>query len=170
MSAETALRVLNGKIYSLVAQMGGLVSYTGPKPEALVFQNIFELFLDRFQTDRPPTQAPRDPKDKRLRFGIIGAGQAFQFHSNGDRGSRYLTFTAVYDTDYKKARKMAQRYTEGTLVPYKTLDEMLAADIDAVLVLVPMPTTTIWSWRRPRRASTCSARNPWAPPSKAAAA
>ncbi|HET6413974.1 MAG TPA: M24 family metallopeptidase [Anaeromyxobacter sp.] len=137
MSTETVLRVLNGKIYSLVAQMGGFITYTGPKPEALVFQNVFELFLDRFRTDRPPTQAPRDPEDKRLRFGIIGAGQAFQFHSNGDRGSKYLTFTAVYDTDYKKARKMAQRYSEGTLVPYKTLDEMLGADIDAVLVLVP---------------------------------
>ena len=72
-----------------------------------------------------------------MRFGIIGAGQAFQFHSNGDRGSKYLAFTAVYDTDYKKARKMARCYTEGALVPYKTLDEMLAADIDAVLVLVP---------------------------------
>ncbi len=137
MSADTALRILNGKVYSLVAQMGGFITYTGPKPEAVVFQGIFELFLDRFQEERPPTQAPRDPTDKRLRFGIIGAGQAFQFHSNGDRGSSFITYTAVYDTDYKRAKKMAQRYTDGTLVPYETLDEMLAADIDAVLVLVP---------------------------------
>jgi predicted dehydrogenase/Xaa-Pro aminopeptidase len=137
-SIKTVLDILLGNIHSSVAQMGGYITYTGPKPDALSFQNIFELFLDQFLTaGTPRTVQSGAGQDKRLKFGIIGVGQAFQFHSNGNRGSNLISFTAVYDRDYEKARKMASRYTDGVLTPYKTLEEMLASGIDAVLVVVP---------------------------------
>lgn len=73
----------------------------------------------------------------KVKFGIIGAGGAFHFHSNGDRGSKYIDYTAVYDRDFEKAKKMARRYKDGDMKPFETLAEMLRSDIDAVLVMVP---------------------------------
>ena len=73
----------------------------------------------------------------KIKFGIIGVGGAFHFHSNGDRGSKYISYTAVYDLDFEKAKKMARRYKDGDMKPYQTLDDMLKSDIDAVLVMVP---------------------------------
>lgn len=73
----------------------------------------------------------------KVRFGIVGAGGAFHFHSNGDRGSKYLTYVSVYDRDFEKAKKMARRHKDSVMTPYATLDEMLQSDIDAVLVMVP---------------------------------
>ncbi len=72
-----------------------------------------------------------------VKFGIIGAGGAFYFHSNGDRGSQYIRYTAVYDRDFEKAKKMARRYRDGDMKPFERLEDMLASDIDAVLVMVP---------------------------------
>lgn len=74
---------------------------------------------------------------EKVSFGVIGAGGAFHFHSNGDRGSKYLEYTAVYDRDWEKAKKMARRHKDNVMTPYQTLEEMLASDIDAVLVMVP---------------------------------
>ena len=45
---DTALDVIVGNIHSSVAQMNGDVIYTGPRPDAIAFQRIFELFLDEF--------------------------------------------------------------------------------------------------------------------------
>lgn len=72
-----------------------------------------------------------------VRFGIIGAGGAFHFHSNGDRNSKYIKYVALYDINYENAKKTAKRYKDGVLTTYETLDEMLDSDIDAVLVMVP---------------------------------
>jgi predicted dehydrogenase/Xaa-Pro aminopeptidase len=76
-------------------------------------------------------------KMNKVKFGIIGAGGAFHFHSNGDRGSEIISYTAVYDRDFEKAKKMARRHKDGNMTPYESLDEMLASEIDAVLVMVP---------------------------------
>jgi len=74
---------------------------------------------------------------EKVKFGIIGAGGAFHFHSNGVRGSKYISYAAVFDRDFEKAKKMARRHKDGEMKPYETLEEMLSSDIDAVLVMVP---------------------------------
>ena len=73
----------------------------------------------------------------KVRFGIIGTGNAYHFHSNADKGSKYLTYSAVYDPKFEKAKQAAAAYTDGVMRPYASLDEMLGSDIDAVLVMVP---------------------------------
>jgi predicted dehydrogenase/Xaa-Pro aminopeptidase/putative sterol carrier protein len=133
--------ILKGNIYSLVAQMGGYIKYTGPKPQAQAFQRLFELFLDQF-LKRDVEELKKAAAGIRrsagvVKFGIIGGGQAFNFHSNGDRGSEIIAYTVIYDRDYENAKKMALTYKDGVMVPYDNLDGMLASDIDAVLVMVP---------------------------------
>jgi hypothetical protein len=86
---DTAAAIINGSVYSLVAQMGGYVKYTGPKPQALIFQRIFELFLDQFHARNVEDLKSAAAKIKHpagvVKFGLLGGGQAFHFHSNGDR-------------------------------------------------------------------------------------
>ncbi|MDR2363523.1 MAG: Gfo/Idh/MocA family oxidoreductase, partial [Spirochaetaceae bacterium] len=138
---KTVVDILKGNIYSLVAQMGGHIKYTGPKPQAQVFQRLFELFLDQFlkrdvEGLKKAAAGIRRPAGV-VKFGIIGGGQAFNFHSNGDRGSDIIAYTAIYDRNYENAKKMALTYKDGVMLPYDNLDDMLASDIDAVLVMVP---------------------------------
>ena len=132
---ETVLEIARGNLHSSVAQMGGRIDYTGPRHDAIAFQRVFELFLDQFLIDRSPLE--QTDTRGRVRFGLIGAGGAFHFHSNGARESSIIAYTAVYDRDFEKAKKMAARHRDCRMLPYETLDEMLAADIDAVLVMVP---------------------------------
>jgi predicted dehydrogenase/Xaa-Pro aminopeptidase len=140
-SVKTALDIIAGRVYSSVAQMAGDIKYSGPRPEAIACQKITELFLDLFL--RRDVAALREaaarekPDGKKVRFGLIGAGLAFHFHSNGDRDSPIIAYTAVYDRDFENAKKMALRHRDGIMVPYESLEEMLASDIDAVLVMVP---------------------------------
>jgi predicted dehydrogenase/Xaa-Pro aminopeptidase/putative sterol carrier protein len=140
-SAATVLDIVAGRVYSSVAQMAGDIKYTGPRPDAIACQRIIELFLDLFlrrDVEALKEAAAKQHFDKKkVKFGIIGAGLAFHFHSNGDRGSDSIAYTAVYDRDFENAKKMALRYQDGIMVPYETLEEMLASDIDAVLVMVP---------------------------------
>lgn len=70
-------------------------------------------------------------------FGVIGAGSAWSFHSQACAESELIRFTAVYDLNRKQAAKTARRYRVNEMKPYNDLDEFLASDIDAVLVLVP---------------------------------
>lgn len=74
---------------------------------------------------------------KQVKFGIIGAGGAWSFHSNACAESELVKFTAVYDVNRKQAVKKARRYKVNEMAPYDDLDEFLASDIDAVLVMVP---------------------------------
>lgn len=74
---------------------------------------------------------------KQVRFGVIGAGSAWSFHSMACAESELVKFTAIYDLNSKTAKKMARRYRANEMVPYYDLDEFLASDIDAVLVMVP---------------------------------
>jgi predicted dehydrogenase/Xaa-Pro aminopeptidase len=137
---QTVLDMLKGRIYSLVAQMGGYIKYTGNRPDAMNFQRIFELFLDQF-VERDSSSLVQAQKNMdyrgKVKFGVIGGGQAFHFHSNGDRGSPIIAYTAIYDRNFENAKKMAMTYKDGIMVPYDNLDDMLASGIDAVLVMVP---------------------------------
>lgn len=72
-----------------------------------------------------------------VKFGVVGGGGAFFFHSNGVRGSDVLQYVAIYDANFENAKKMARRYKNNEMAAYATLDEMLESDIDAVLVMVP---------------------------------
>lgn len=74
---------------------------------------------------------------RKVRFGVVGGGGAFYFHSNAIRNSEYLEYVAIYDVNYENAKRMARKYVNNEMVAYETLDEMLDSDIDAVLVLVP---------------------------------
>ena len=142
-STKTVLDIIKGNVYSLVAQMGGLIKYTGNRPDAMNFQKVFEIFLDQFlkrdwtALAKKAAESAAKDKGKKVRFGIIGGGQALHFHSNGDRGSPIISYTAIYDMNFENAKKMALRYNDGIMVPYENLDDMLASDIDAVLVMVP---------------------------------
>ena len=72
-----------------------------------------------------------------VKFGVIGAGGAWSFHSNACAGSELIRFTAIYDVNIKQAKKMARRYRVNEMTPYANLDDFLKSDIEAVLVLVP---------------------------------
>ena len=74
---------------------------------------------------------------KLVKFGVIGAGGAWSFHSNACAESKLIKFTAVYDINIKQAKKMARRYRVNEMTPYADLNDFLKSDIDAVLVLVP---------------------------------
>jgi predicted dehydrogenase/Xaa-Pro aminopeptidase len=74
---------------------------------------------------------------KQLKFGVVGGGSAFAFHANGVKDSKFLRFSAIYDTNIENARKIARRSGGGQIEVYDTLDSMLDSDIDAVLVIVP---------------------------------
>ncbi len=73
----------------------------------------------------------------KVRFGVIGAGGAWSFHSNACAQSPCIEFVSVYDIDRKLAAKMARRYRVNEMKPYADLSEFLASPIDAVLVMVP---------------------------------
>ncbi len=72
-----------------------------------------------------------------VKFGIIGAGGAWGFHSAGSENSNIVKFVAVYDIDIKIAEKMAKRYRKNEMKAYSDLNEFLNSDIDAVLIMVP---------------------------------
>lgn len=72
-----------------------------------------------------------------VNFGVIGVGGAWSFHSNACAESELIRFTAVFDINRKQAAKMARRYRVNEIKPYGDLDDFLASDIEAVLVLVP---------------------------------
>jgi len=74
---------------------------------------------------------------KRIKMGIIGCGFPFYFHTDGAENSPYVEYTAVYDLDYGRACEAAEGFSTGGMTAYRTLEELLASDIDAVLVSVP---------------------------------
>ncbi|MCL2106892.1 MAG: Gfo/Idh/MocA family oxidoreductase [Oscillospiraceae bacterium] len=73
---------------------------------------------------------------KRVKTGVVGCGFPFYFHTYDAESSSVIEYTAVYDIDLEKARDIAESFGGG-MTAYPTLEEMLASDIDAVLVSVP---------------------------------
>ena len=75
---------------------------------------------------------------KKVKFGLIGCGEAANFHSIAGKRikSEYdnIEYNATYDIDEKSAKKVAKRLKT---TPYTDIDEFLSSDINAVIVMVP---------------------------------
>lgn len=73
--------------------------------------------------------------DRKVRFGIVGAGVISAFHAEAIRGVADAELTAVCDQDEARAREFAARHG---IVAYAGLDQFLAeAPVDAVTVATP---------------------------------
>ncbi len=73
----------------------------------------------------------------RVKFGIIGAGGAWGFHSVGCKGSPVIEFTSVFDVNEKAAKRAAKRPDGTQMAVYTKIEELLQGDLDAVLIMVP---------------------------------
>jgi myo-inositol 2-dehydrogenase/D-chiro-inositol 1-dehydrogenase len=69
-----------------------------------------------------------------VKFGIIGCGDAWQFHKMGCKNIPIIKFTSAYDIDEMKLKRVA-KYSK--LETYSNLDDFLNSDIEAVLIMVP---------------------------------
>ena len=70
-----------------------------------------------------------------VKYGVCGVGVVFDtFHSLGAVGQEKYKFTAFYDVNVKKAKRIARRFKGEYFEDY---DSLLKSDIDAVLVTVP---------------------------------
>jgi UDP-N-acetyl-2-amino-2-deoxyglucuronate dehydrogenase len=72
-----------------------------------------------------------------VKFGVIGVGGAWSFHSNACAESSVVKFVSVYDINQKQASKTARRYRVNEMRAYSDLQGFLQSEIDAVLVMVP---------------------------------
>ena len=73
----------------------------------------------------------------RIKMGIVGCGFPFYFHTDSAEDSEYVEYTAVHDLNWELACEVAEQYSANEMTACRTLEELLAADIDAVLVSVP---------------------------------
>ncbi|MHA1111494.1 MAG: Gfo/Idh/MocA family protein [Promethearchaeota archaeon] len=70
-----------------------------------------------------------------VKYGVCGCGNVFDtFHSLGAIGQDKYKFTAFYDVNVKKAKRIARRNKGEYFEDYTSL---LKSDIDAVLITVP---------------------------------
>jgi myo-inositol 2-dehydrogenase/D-chiro-inositol 1-dehydrogenase len=71
-----------------------------------------------------------------VKFGILGCGNASNFHTLGIKKDPEpnIKFVAAYDINEKSLNRVAKR---NKLLPYTDLDRFLESDIEAVLLLVP---------------------------------
>ena len=74
---------------------------------------------------------------ERVKFGMIGCGGPLFFHTFYAEQSSIIEYTAMYDIDYERACEMAEICTWANMKPYRELDDMLASDIDAVIIAIP---------------------------------
>lgn len=151
MSAELAVGVFTGQADGAAAYMNGDLRIDGNLPDAIKFGALVDLVyseLDLASAGSPYVATPADAgqsparkrpgiKTKQVKFGVIGAGGAWGFHSAACADSPFLRFVAVYDKNRKHAEKVAKKYRADTMQAYTDLDEFLASDIDAVLIMVP---------------------------------
>jgi UDP-N-acetyl-2-amino-2-deoxyglucuronate dehydrogenase len=72
----------------------------------------------------------------KVRFGVIGAGDAANFHTLAfkNRPEANLKFVSVYDVNEKKCSTLAKRMK---LMPCSDLEGFFGSGIDAVLICVP---------------------------------
>jgi predicted dehydrogenase len=71
-----------------------------------------------------------------VKFGMIGCGAAAEFHSAAIEGAENpnLKFTGCYDNN----KEVLDRFSKSKRIPpYNSMEELLASDIDAALILVP---------------------------------
>ena len=74
---------------------------------------------------------------EKVKFGAIGAGGAWVFHEAGCKNSAQIEFTGIFDVNEKVAKRVAARNRATKMVAYASVEDLLASDIDAVLVMVP---------------------------------
>ena len=69
-----------------------------------------------------------------LKYGIVGCGGAWNFHSAGIGSNPKIKIESIFDVDEKKRRRNAKK---SKAQAYSSYDELLKSDIDAVLIMVP---------------------------------
>lgn len=69
-----------------------------------------------------------------VKFGIVGCGNAWKFHSAGSKSNPKIKFVSAYDVDEKTAKKNAKIFK---MTPFSDFNALLKSDIDAVLIMVP---------------------------------
>lgn len=71
---------------------------------------------------------------KSVKYGIIGCGGAWAFHSAGSKSNPKIEFKSVYDVNETAAKRTARIYK---MQYFKDINLFLKSDIDAVLIMVP---------------------------------
>ncbi len=151
MEAALAAGIFTGQADATAAYMNGQFKIDGNLPDAIKFGALVELVFSEldiapagspYTAGRPlsegaPGKRKGGPDTRQVKFGVIGAGSAWGFHSAACAGSPYLTFVAVYDKNRKLAEKVAKRYKANKMEAYGDLKEFLGSDIEAVLIMVP---------------------------------
>ncbi len=151
MEAPLAAGIFTGQADATAAYMNGQFKIDGNLPDAIKFGALVELVFSeldiapagspyaaaRAVSDGPRGKGTAARGTRRVKFGVIGAGSAWGFHSAACAGSPYLQFVAVYDKNQKLAEKVAKRYKVNTMEAYSDLGEFLKSDIEAVLIMVP---------------------------------
>ncbi len=69
-----------------------------------------------------------------VKYGIIGCGSAWSFHSVGSKNNPKMKFVSAFDVDEKRVNRAAKRLK---MTPFTNLKDFLNSDIDAVLIMVP---------------------------------
>lgn len=73
----------------------------------------------------------------KVKYGIIGCGShALRSHALSTKGSEYLTLVAVHDISAGNMERFEIDYEEG-LVKYPHESDLLASDVEAVLIATP---------------------------------
>ncbi|MBY9004173.1 MAG: Gfo/Idh/MocA family oxidoreductase [Candidatus Lokiarchaeota archaeon] len=71
---------------------------------------------------------------KFVKYGIIGCGGAWAFHSAGCKNNPKIKFNSVYDINEKAAKRTARIHK---MQYYSDIEGFLKSDIDAVIIMVP---------------------------------
>jgi len=138
MNAELAAGIFTGQVDATMAYMNGDLKVDGSLPDAIKFRTLVDMI--REELDLEPGQAPiagvqagqepqkrdtsqrktgKESKGKHVKFGVIGVGSVWDFHSSACADSPYLKFVAVYDKNQKRAEKVARRYRPNKMQAFK---------------------------------------------------
>ena len=69
-----------------------------------------------------------------VKYGIVGTGAAWRFHSAGAKDNPKIKFVSAFDVNEKSAKKAARKFK---LEQFDDYNSFLKSDIDAVLIMVP---------------------------------
>jgi FlaA1/EpsC-like NDP-sugar epimerase len=102
-----------------------------------------------------------------LRLGIIGAGHRGNVHISSIKSFDQFQIVSVCDVREKQLGAAVERIGAGCR-PYLDYHELLAADLDAVLIATPNCTHKEIALAASRPTSTSSAKSPWPSPTTSA--
>ena len=69
-----------------------------------------------------------------VKYGIVGCGSVWRLHSMGIKNNPKIKIASIFDVDEKKAKINAKKFDANA---YKTYEDLLKSDIDAVIIMVP---------------------------------